>query len=126
MGTMDSYEKQRFDDIADVVSKTSAMITNIQQQLADHMHREERDREEYSEDRLELAKAMTAMNGRLDTLAGAVKLHTNELKSVISHIEGCRINRLSNTKLVGIVAGASSVISAFVSAAAWAAQHYKG
>ena len=30
------------------------------------------------------------------------------------------------TKLVGIVAGASSVISAFVSAAAWAAQHYKG
>lgn len=123
---MDNYDRQRFNDIADVVSKTSAIITNIQQQLADHMQREERDREEYSEDRLELAKAMTAMNVRLDTLTSAVKLHTNELKSVVSHIEGCRINRLSNAKLIGIVAGASSVMSAFVSAAAWAAQHYKG
>jgi len=126
MAKMDSYEKQRFDDVADVVSKTSAILTNIQQQLSDLMQREDRDRVEYSEDRLELAKAMTAMNGRLDTLTSAVKLHTNELKSVVSHIEGCRINRLSNSKLVGIVAGASSVISAFVSAAAWAAQHYKG
>ena len=126
MGTMNDYEKQRFDDVADVVSKTSAILTNIQQQLADHMQREDRDREEYSEDRLELAKAMTAMNGRLDTLTSAVKLHTNELKSVVSHIEKCKINRLSNIKVIGIVAGASGIISAFVSAAAWAAQHYKG
>lgn len=126
MATMDNYERQRFDAVADGLAKTSATLTNIQQQLDDHMQREERDRAEYSEDRLELAKAMTAMNGRLDTLTSAVKLHTTELKSVVSHIEGCRINRLSNTKLVGIVAGASSVISAFVSAAAWAAQHYKG
>ena len=123
---MNDYEKQRFDDVADVVSKTSAILTNIQQQLADHMQREDRDREEYSEDRLELAKAMTAMNGRLDTLTSAVKLHTNELKSVVSHIEKCKINRLSNIKVIGIVAGASGIISAFVSAAAWAAQHYKG
>ncbi len=126
MATMDDYERQRFDAVADGLAKTTATLTNIQQQLNDHIQREERDREEYSEDRLELAKAMMAMNGRLDTLTGAVKLHTNELKSVISHIDGCRINRLSNTKLAGIVAGASSVISAFVSAAAWAAQHYKG
>lgn len=123
---MDSYERQRFDAVADGLAKTSATLTNIQQQLDDHMQREERDRAEYSSDRLELAKAMTAMNGRMETLTNAVKLHTNELKSVVMHIEGCRINRLSNTKIAGMVVGASSVISAFVSAAAWAAQHYKG
>ena len=123
---MDNYDRQRFDAVADGLAKTTATITNIQQVLTDHVQREERDRVEYSEDRLELAKAMTAMNGRLDTLTSAVKLHTNELKSVVSHIEKCKINRLSNIKVIGIVAGASGIISAFVSAAAWAAQHYKG
>lgn len=123
---MDDYERQRFDAVADGLAKTTATITNIQQVLTDHVQREDRDREQLSQSRIELAQTLSAIQANINSLTNAVKLHTDEIKIMVTHIDGCKVNQASNKKLVSIAIGASSIISAFVSAAAWAAQHYKG
>ena len=126
MGTMDDYEKARFDSVADGLSKTTAVITNIQQLLNDHVHREERDRENHIANSLELTKTLTLIQAQMNGLSEDIKNNNKKLSEFTGHIMNCRVNMMSNKKLVGIAAMGSGAISAFVSAAAWAVQHYKG
>lgn len=126
MATMDNYERQRFDAIADGLSSATTAITNFQQVLNLHAQREEEDRKGYAEDRVELTRTLTVLHSRLDTLSEQIKENNTRLGTVAGHITNCRLNAMSNKKLAGMIAVGSGVVSTFVSAAAWAVQHYKG